>query len=290
MALLLPGAAEKQAKSQFPFTETWSKSRSAKEQSLGMIFLRSLIFNISFYVLLIVLMILGMPTFLVRRQAVQSWARLWGRLSLVLLDHICGLKVEFRGLEKIPPGAVLIAPKHQSFLETFALLLVIDDFTFVYKRELGSIPFFGWYLRGTEQIAVDRGGRSSSMAQVVKGARKIFAEHRQLIIFPEGTRRPVGATPAYKAGVALIQADTGVVCVPAALNSGLFWPRRHFRRYPGTIVIEFLEPILPGLSKPEFMRVLAERIETATNRLVAEACSKDPSLACPTLAGPASAT
>jgi 1-acyl-sn-glycerol-3-phosphate acyltransferase len=251
-----------------------------------MILLRSIIFNISFYVLLVVLMLIGLPTFLMRRQTVQSWARLWARLSLVLLDRICHLKVEFRGLEHLPKGAVLIAPKHQSLLETFALLVVVEDFTFVHKRELGFIPLFGWYLWGTGQIAIDRAKRASALAEVVRGARKIFKENRQFIIFPEGTRRPVGAAPNYKAGVALVQADAKVACIPVALNSGLFWARRHFRRYPGTVVIEFLAPIEPGLGKAKFMQTLEDRIESATNRLVAEACSQNPSLACPTLAGP----
>lgn len=244
-----------------------------------MVLLRSLVFNVCFYALLIVLMILGAPLLLLRRRRmVQSWARLWAQLSLVLLHGICNLKVEFRGLEHIPKGAGMIASKHQSFLETFALLCVVPDFTFVHKRELGLLPFFGWYLKGTEQISIDRTRRSAALNEVAKASRKIFAEGRQLIIFPEGTRQPIGGAPQYKAGAAFVQAETGVVCVPVALNSGLFWPRRQFRRYPGTIVIEFLEPIAPGLRKGEFMKLLQERIETATNRLVAEACLQNPSL------------
>jgi 1-acyl-sn-glycerol-3-phosphate acyltransferase len=251
-----------------------------------MVLLRSIVFNICFYVLLTVLMIVGSPLLVMRRQIVQRWARLWADLSLVLLERICGLKVEFRGLEHLPEGAALIAPKHQSFLETFALLHVIKDFTFVHKRELNLLPLFGWYLKGTEQIAIDRAKRSAALNQVVKGARQAFADGRQLVIFPEGTRQPVGGPPAYKAGVALVQSDTGVVCVPVALNSGLFWPRRQFRRYPGTLVIEFLEPIAAGMRRTDFMRTLEERIETATARLVDEARSKNPHLACATLAEP----
>jgi 1-acyl-sn-glycerol-3-phosphate acyltransferase len=242
-----------------------------------MILIRSIIFNICFYVLLAVLMITGLPCFVARRQVAQAWARSWARLSLMLLDRICHLKVEFRGIEHLPKGAALIAPKHQSFLETFALLPVLDDFTFVHKRELTFVPLFGWWLWATEQIGIDRRKRGSALSDVVKAARRVFAENRQLLIFPEGTRRPVGAAPAYKAGVALIEADTKPICVPVALNSGLFWPRRHFRRYPGTVVIEFLEPIQPGLGKSAFMKLLEDRIETATNRLVAEARAKDPS-------------
>lgn len=249
-----------------------------------MILLRSLIFNVCFYLLLIAMMIIGLPILPMRRQLVQAWSRLWAKMALVLLDRICNLKVEFRGLERVPTGAALIAPKHQSFLETFALLAVVPDFVFVHKRELSLIPLFGWYLWGTEQIPIDRGKPGGALAEVVRGARKVFAENRQLIIFPEGTRRRAGARPQYKAGVAQVQSEMRVVCVPVALNSGLFWPRRHFRRYPGTLVIEFLEPIPPGHSKAEFMDLLQKRIETATDQLVAEACRKNPALARPELA------
>lgn len=243
-----------------------------------MIFWRSLIFNIGFYALLIVLMILGLPVILTGRARARRWARLWARLSLLLLEHICQLKVEFRGLERLPKGAALIAAKHQSFLETFALLVVIPEVTFVVKRELTFIPLFGWYLSGTGQIAINRAQRSGALSQVAKAARTVFAQNRQLLIFPEGTRRPVGARPAYRGGIALVEAETKMVCVPVALNTGLFWPRRQFSRRPGTAVIEFLPPIAPGLEKSAFMHRVEDVIETATARLVAEACNKDPSL------------
>ncbi len=166
------------------------RRHETREASLSlMIVLRSILFNCAFYVVLAILMVTGMPTFVMGRHAVQFWARLWAKSSLVLLKYICGLKVEFRGLEHLPKGAALIAPKHQSFLETFALLVVVDEFTFVHKRELSFIPFFGWYLWGTGQIPIDRANRASALAEVIRGARRIFAEGRRLIIFPEGTRQ-----------------------------------------------------------------------------------------------------
>lgn len=253
-----------------------------------MIFLRSLVFNLCFYILLFVLMLLGLPSLLMGRRRAQAWARLWAQLTFATLAHICGLKVEFRGLEHLPHGAALIAVKHQSALETIALLLVVPDFAFVHKRELSFLPLFGWYLHGTGQIPIDRARRGGALADMARAARRAFDEGRQLIIFPEGTRRPVGSAPHYKAGAAFVQAETDVPCVPVALNSGLFWPRRGLVRRPGTAVIEFLAPIAPGLGKSAFMHALQEQIETETNRLVAEACAKDPSLACATLARPAS--
>jgi 1-acyl-sn-glycerol-3-phosphate acyltransferase len=244
-----------------------------------MVLLRSILFNLCFYALLIVLMIFGVPTLMAGRRRVEDHARLWVRLSLALLDHTCHLKVEFRGLQNLPEGAAIVAAKHQSFLDVLALLLRVRGFTFVYKRELGLIPLFGLYLWGTGQIAIDRAKRGSALPQVIAGAKQIFAGDRRLVIFPEGTRRAVGAPPLYKAGVARIAQETGVACVPVALNSGLFWRRRGFMRRAGTVVVEFLEPIQPGLDRESFMRLLETRIEQATHALVAEALAKDPALA-----------
>lgn len=243
-----------------------------------MIVLRSLIFNTLFYLNLIILMILGLPAILIGRNAVFSMARLWARSSLWLLEKICGLKAEIRGIEKIPAGAILVTPKHQSFWETFALCLYFDDFSYILKRELRWIPLFGWYLYGGDQIAINRGSGRAALAEATAAARKVFAEGRQIIIFPEGTRRPPGAPPAYKYGATHIYGASDVACLPVALNAGLFWPRRKFIRRPGTIVVEFLDPIPPGLDKAEFARLMEERIETASNRLLQEAVSEDPTL------------
>ena len=243
-----------------------------------MVFLRSALFHVLFYAVLIGLMIVGLPyAFLPRRQMLEL-PKLWGRVSLFLLRHVCGLEVEFRGLEHLPEGAAIIAAKHQSFLETFAMPTVLGDFTYVLKRELMSIPVFGWYLRSAGQLAIDRSRRTNALTQVSKEARKVLAESRQIIIFPEGTRKSVGAPPDYKAGVALVQSETGAPCVPVALNTGLFWPRSGFMRRPGRAVIEFLEPIGPGLDRKAFMHVLRQRIESASDRLAAEAVERDPSL------------
>ncbi|GAC1335513.1 MAG: lysophospholipid acyltransferase family protein [Beijerinckiaceae bacterium] len=251
----------------------------------AMILIRSALFNVLFYVNMIALMFLGLPTLLFGRRAVLGLARTWARTSLWLLKTVCGLSAEFRGIENIPPGACLVAPKHQSFWETFALTLHFDDFSYVLKRELTWIPFFGWYLLRAEQIAIDRASGRSGLQQLAASAKRLFAERRQLFIFPEGTRRPPGAAPDYKPGVSYIYSETGVPCLPIALNAGLFWPRRRFLRFPGTILVEFLPPIAPGLPRREFLAALERRIETATDRLVAEARGTTPDRAGPTLAG-----
>ena len=243
-----------------------------------MITARSLIFNTLFYANLVVLMILGLPTMLLGRHGVFALARLWGAISVWLLEKICGLRVEYRGLENIPPGAVLIAAKHQSFLETFALLKYAPDFAIILKRQLTYIPLFGLYLIVSQQIAIDRGRGRQSLQQITTAANAVFAAGRQIFIYPEGTRRPPGAPPRYKQGVTALYAETGVSCLPVAVNTGLFWRRRGFLRRPGVAVIEYLPVILPGLDRAVFSDLLQSTIESACARLNAEAVKVDPSL------------
>jgi 1-acyl-sn-glycerol-3-phosphate acyltransferase len=246
--------------------------------------LRSALFNIGFYLLVLVLMIAALPALARGGRAIEWHARRWARLSLALLERSCGTKVEFRGLDNLPAGAVLIAAKHQSTLDVLALIAAVERFTFVYKHELDRLPLFGSYLRSCGQISIDRRKRVGVLAQIVAAADQAFACGGRLVIFPEGTRRPVGAPPLYKAGVARIVEATGVACIPAALNSGLFWPRRQFIRRPGTMVLEFLPPLTAEADKGAFMQVLQTRIEIASDRLVAEALAKDASLAAPAAA------
>lgn len=236
-----------------------------------MLVLRSTLFNVLFYLNLIALMVFGVPALFAGRRGVMFLSGLWGRSSLWLLRVVCGLKVEMRGLHNIPAGGLIVAAKHQSAWEVFALLTVFKDFTYVLKRELMRIPLFGLYVSRGEQIAIDRAKGRTALAQVSQKAIGVLAEGRQLLIFPEGTRRPPGAEPHYKFGVSFLYGETGVRCLPVALNSGLFWPRRSFLRRPGTVVMEFLPPIEPGLSRADFLKLLEERIETASNRLLVEA-------------------
>jgi 1-acyl-sn-glycerol-3-phosphate acyltransferase len=244
-----------------------------------MIKLRSLVFNLAFYVNLIVLMILGLPMVLRGRHGVFFMARLWGSTSVWLLEKICGLRIEYRGLENIPQGGYILAAKHESFLETFALLKYAPDFAIVLKRQLVFIPLFGLYLIGARQIAIDRARGRNALVQIIAQARPILREGRQVFIYPEGTRRPPGAPPRYKFGVAALYVETGAPCLPVAINTGLFWGRRGFTRRPGVAVIEYLPPILPGLDRDAFAERLQTTIETACARLNAEAVKADPSLA-----------
>jgi 1-acyl-sn-glycerol-3-phosphate acyltransferase len=235
-----------------------------------MILVRSLAFNVLFYLVLAILAIGGLPM-LVTRRGPMRLATLWARISLWLLRTVAGVRLEVRGRDKIPAGGCIVAPKHQSALETLALVPLFPNFVYILKRELNWIPVFGWYTSRAGMIPVDRGARSAALRAIAERSRRASAEGRQIIIFPEGTRRPVGADPVYKHGVTHLYSELGVPCVPVALNTGLFWPRRSFLRYPGTAVIEILDPIAPGLDAAAFRATLIGALESATARLVAEA-------------------
>src|ERR1700730_7146860 len=157
-----------------------------------LIFLRSLVFNVLFYLLLVCWLIVAIPTFLMPRWAILSIAKYWARSSIWLLRVICNTKVEYRGTEKIPEGPLIVASKHQSMWETFALMPFFEAPLFIYKRELAWIPFFGWYLMKSRMIGVGRGGGLRSLMEMARRAPKEIRSGRQLIIFPEGTRTPVG--------------------------------------------------------------------------------------------------
>ena len=235
-----------------------------------MLIVRSVLFNVLFYLNLTVYLIAAIPTYWMPYRCIMEVAKSWGRTSNWLLRVICGVHVDIRGIEKIPWGPLLVASKHQSTWETFALISLFVDPVFILKRELLWLPLFGWYAWKGRMIPVDRGARAQALAAIAKDSRVQLANGRQIIIFPEGTRRPAGAEPNYKYGVVHLYAETGVPCLPIALNSGLYWPRRSWLRYPGTIRVEILDPIAPGLDRKEFADRLRKAIEDATARLIAE--------------------
>jgi len=231
---------------------------------------RSIVFNVLFYLNTLVYLVIALPTFFMPYRAILAVAKSWGRTNLVLL-RVAGIDCEIRGCEKIPQGPLIVAAKHQSAWETFALISLFDNPLFIVKRELQWIPIFGWLMIKGRMVPIDRSAGSQALSTMTKRARVELSAGRQLIIFPEGTRRPAGAEPRFKFGVAHLYASTGVPCVPIALNSGLFWPRRSIRRLPGTVLVEILDPIPPGLDKDIFFKRLQHDIETATARLIAEA-------------------
>ena len=238
-----------------------------------MLQIRSLAFNAAFYASLIVQMILWTPIyFLSPRKRAWFVPKFWARSSLWLYEKIARTKSEITGQENLPQGSFILAPKHQSFWDTIAFFPYLDDPLYILKRELTWIPFFGWYVMKMRMIPVDRGSRSKALKMVVTATRKELERNpRQLIIYPEGTRRPPGAEPAYKYGIVELYNQLGVPVVPVAHVAGLYWPRRKFLRYPGTIRARFLPAIPPGLGKEEFMARLIGDTEAACDRFLVEA-------------------
>ena len=235
-----------------------------------MIAFRSLLFNAALYVTTAIEMIVFTPFFfLVSRKRAWFVPKFWARSNNWLFRNICGTDFVVEGAENLPETGCIIAPKHQSFWDTFSLLPWLRDPVIILKRELLFIPMFGFYLARMNMIAIRRGDRKKALAHVTQRAREeVKQKGRELLIYPEGTRRAPGDEPIYKYGIVHLYADLGVPVVPVAWNPGLFWPRRRFRRYPGTIYCRVLEPIPAGLSKDELLATLQERLETAQDELL----------------------
>jgi 1-acyl-sn-glycerol-3-phosphate acyltransferase len=242
-----------------------------------MIVVRSLLFNAAFYAVTAMFLILPLPVYFILPQAfAMGVVRNWGRAGIWLLGALAGTRLEIRGRDNIPAGATIVAAKHQSMFETFALAPQFPNPAFVVKSELKWVPIFGQYMVKAGMIIVDRSAGISALRHLAARGRSEIAKGRDIVIFPEGTRRPPGAPPDYHPGVAHLYRALGVPVVPVALNSGLFWPRRKFLRYPGTIVMEFLPAIPPGLDARRFMERLQRDIEGASDRLMIEAASARP--------------
>jgi len=237
--------------------------------------IRSFGFNVAFYLVLAIFLIGGLPVFLFPHKWAIRALQLWARTNLLLMRLVAGISVEIRGREHIVPGTLLVACKHQSLWETFALLALFDDPAVVLKKELTFIPLFGWFALKFKMVTVNRSAGSSALKRLIQQAKRARDRHRQIIIFPEGTRKAPGARADYKSGVAALYKSLDIACLPIALNSGLYWPRRSFLRHPGTIIIEILPPIAAGSARRAFMEELEMTIENATARLVAEGRARD---------------
>lgn len=222
--------------------------------------LRSLLFLLWFALISVILSLIFVPVLFLPRGATVWLARLWARATFWGLKVFAGIGFEVRGLP--PKGPVLVAAKHMSMWDTLALYLVLDQPGIVLKRELLYVPFFGWFVWKAAAIPIDRGAGASALRKMSHAARTVLTQGRPVLIFPEGTRKKPGAAPDYKPGVAGLYSQLGVTCVPVALNSGVYWTS--FTKYPGTVILEFLDPIAPGLKRAEFMALLEKRIETAT--------------------------
>jgi 1-acyl-sn-glycerol-3-phosphate acyltransferase len=235
-----------------------------------MILIRSLAFAAAFYLWSFMWGLAVMTPLLLapRRWTLRAMAW-WGVVVIAMLRVICGVRVEFRGLQHLPTGRALVAAKHQCMFDTMGPLTVFPDACYVMKQELLKIPFYGWYSAKAGMLALDRQGGAGALRGLLADAKARLVEPRQLVIFPEGSRMPAGTKAAYQPGVAGLYRELGLACTPMATNSGAHWPPHGLLRRPGLIVYEFLEPIPPGLHRAAFMRELEARIEAASQRLLA---------------------
>jgi 1-acyl-sn-glycerol-3-phosphate acyltransferase len=232
---------------------------------------RSLIFAVLFYLSTAIFVVGGSFLLFGPRRWAMAGLKVHAIVSLWLLRCIVGTRMEVRGREKLPKAPYLVASKHQSAWDTFALIPIFSDPAMVMKWELTLIPFYGWFSRKFEHVFVRRDRGPAALRRLVHDANDRAAAGREIVIFPEGTRRAPGAEPDYKSGAVALYEGLGLPCVPVALNSGLYWPRRELIRYPGTIIVEILDPLPPGLPRGEFRTELQRRIEEAAGRLILEA-------------------
>jgi 1-acyl-sn-glycerol-3-phosphate acyltransferase len=236
-----------------------------------MIWVRALAFNFAFFGWTAICGTAALPVLLMPRAVAMRFGQFWARSVLALLRMIVGLDYEIRGLDRLPCDGCIIAMKHQSAWDALILPVVLRDPAIVIKRELLLLPFYGWYAARAGSIAIDRKGGAGAVRQMVAKARLVAASGRPLVIFPEGTRVVPGEHRPYQPGVAALYQLLALPLVPAAVNSGLFWGRRSLVKRPGRIVLEFLDPIPPGRTRPRLMAELERRIETATAALLREA-------------------
>lgn len=234
-----------------------------------MTLLRSVLFFLWFAIASTLLSLAALPGLLFDRRLVVFISHVWSRAVLWGLKAIAGLDFEVRG--RVPTGPLLIASKHMSMWDTVALYLLLGEPYAVVKRELLRIPFYGWFIAKAGAIAIDRAGGANALRRMTEKARAALAQGHAILIFPEGHRMTPGAAPDYKPGVAALYAQLGVPCVPVALNSGLFWTGpMGFLKKPGRVVVQFLDPIPPGLKSRAFLNTLETDIETATAKLLTE--------------------
>ena len=232
--------------------------------------LRSLLFNMAFFGWTALLCIGGIPLLVAPAGWIIAAQRFWAWGVIGLLRLLVGTDYAVSGRENLPDGPFVIAAKHQSAWDTIIFFLLIDRPAYVLKKELLAIPLYGWYARRAGHIAVDRKAGAKALRALLEDSRRAIAGGMVPVIFPQGTRTAPGTHLPYQPGIAALYRGLDLPVVPVALNSGLFWGRRAFRKRPGTIKLEFLPAIPPGMDRAGFMAGLETAIEQATDRLAAE--------------------
>jgi 1-acyl-sn-glycerol-3-phosphate acyltransferase len=233
---------------------------------------RAVAFQLAFWIWSALINLAWLPSLLMSPLATVRGQTIWAKGVMMLLAVLVGIRYEIRGCNNIPAGPVLIAAKHQSAWDTMIFHIIANDPAVVMKAELLKIPIYGWYCRHSRMIPIDRDTGSKAIRAMVDAAKAAAAEARPIIIFPQGTRVAPGVEAPYLPGIAALYRQLSIPVVPVALNSGVFWSRQSIRHKPGTIVLEYLAVIEPGLNRKDFMARLEAAIEPASNRLAETAC------------------
>ncbi|HEY8963841.1 MAG TPA: 1-acyl-sn-glycerol-3-phosphate acyltransferase [Alphaproteobacteria bacterium] len=238
-------------------------------------FLRSLIFNICFYGYTAIACFVLMWAFVLPRKAALFAVMLYFKGIIPIERYIMGIDYHLMGQENLPKdGRYILAMKHQSAYETLKLLPLFGKIAVVFKRELSWIPFWGWYMLKTGMIPIDRGARNAAMTSMIEGGRRVMDAGRPIVIFPQGTRTRLNETPAdkpYKFGAIKLAQALQVPIVPVALNSGVFWGRKAFKKQSGIVDFKILPPISPDQTPQAMMEQLQTVLETESDLLVKNA-------------------
>ena len=208
------------------------------------------------------------PYFFLPKQFLNKPIKFWILGIFILLKYICNITHEIQGKNHIPINPVIVASKHQSAFETFALFYYLSKGIFIHKKQLFLIPIFGQYLKKLNMISINRKSGASAMRLMLKQTNKKTMSGFSIIIFPEGTRKKIGAPPDYKSGFIGIYNKTKIPILPVAVNSGNFWPKHTFIKKPGKIIIKFLPIIKSNLTRNEVMFELEKKIEENSNKII----------------------
>ena len=230
--------------------------------------IRSILFYLFLAMWTILMGIVCIPYLFISNIYMQKPVKLWIYGIFFLLKYLCKITYEIKGKENIPDYPLIIASKHQSAFETFALFYTIKNAVFIHKKQLFYIPVFGQYLKKLNMISIDRKGGVKTMRKMISNTKAKISSGSSIIIFPEGTRKRPGDNPDYKTGFIGIYKETNTKILPVALNSGNFWPKHTFIKMKGHIIIQFLEVIPNNLNRSEVLSEIRNKIEIATNQII----------------------
>ena len=215
-----------------------------------------------------IIAILGLPCLILPRRYTAKLINFWSKIMLSFFKNFDGLDWDVQGTENIPDGPFVVASKHQSIWDTIFFTAFFSDAAMVLKRTIILIPFYGLHAIKVKMIWLDRKGHSKALKKLIKQGENCKKQNRPIVIFPEGTRSKVGQKNVYKPGITALYKFLNIPCIPVALNSGIFWDTKGLKRNKGKIIVKFIKPIEPGLSRDEFEKKLENLIEIETNLLI----------------------